>query len=161
MKFFFSSLASLEECGRYLETIKVYENKPSDLIREQTDTDYLSRVHISEISFHSQANNSSFSEFLVLDDFFFPSFYDFSFSYNVCYWLKSFAPIVVLKCVTEDDILPSHMKFCTLLSLTLILKSNIVVSENISYLTLNILSESTLSSMRDHLSVLLMFLVTL
>ncbi|ONK73660.1 uncharacterized protein A4U43_C04F33940 [Asparagus officinalis] len=35
---------SLEECGRYLETIKVYENKPSDLIREQTDTDYLSRL---------------------------------------------------------------------------------------------------------------------
>ncbi|XP_020583738.1 DNA excision repair protein ERCC-1 isoform X2 [Phalaenopsis equestris] len=35
---------SLEECGRYLETIKVYENKPADSIREQTDTDYLSRL---------------------------------------------------------------------------------------------------------------------
>lgn len=36
---------SLEECGRYLETIKVYENKPADTIREQTDTDYMSRVN--------------------------------------------------------------------------------------------------------------------
>jgi hypothetical protein len=36
---------SLEECGRYLETIKVYENKPADIIREQTDTDYMSRVN--------------------------------------------------------------------------------------------------------------------
>jgi hypothetical protein len=35
---------SLEECGRYLETIKVYENKPADIIREHTDNDYLSRV---------------------------------------------------------------------------------------------------------------------
>ncbi|XP_010919326.1 DNA excision repair protein ERCC-1 [Elaeis guineensis] len=35
---------SLEECGRYLETIKVYENKPADSIREQMDTDYLSRL---------------------------------------------------------------------------------------------------------------------
>ncbi|KAI0520543.1 hypothetical protein KFK09_008019 [Dendrobium nobile] len=35
---------SLEECGRYLETIKVYENKPADSIREQIDTDYLSRL---------------------------------------------------------------------------------------------------------------------
>jgi hypothetical protein len=35
---------SLEECGRYLETIKVFENKPADSIREHTDNDYLSRV---------------------------------------------------------------------------------------------------------------------
>lgn len=35
---------SLEECGRYLETIKVYENKPADFIQGQMDTDYLSRV---------------------------------------------------------------------------------------------------------------------
>ncbi|KAJ0015057.1 hypothetical protein Pint_19982 [Pistacia integerrima] len=35
---------SLEECGRYLETIKVYENKSADLIQGQTDTDYLSRL---------------------------------------------------------------------------------------------------------------------
>lgn len=35
---------SLEECGRYLETIKMYENKPADLIQGQMDTDYLSRV---------------------------------------------------------------------------------------------------------------------
>uniref|UniRef100_A0ACD5TJ24 Uncharacterized protein n=1 Tax=Avena sativa TaxID=4498 RepID=A0ACD5TJ24_AVESA len=34
---------SLEECGRYLETIKVFENKPADSIREHTDSDYLSR----------------------------------------------------------------------------------------------------------------------
>ncbi|KAG0474948.1 hypothetical protein HPP92_014634 [Vanilla planifolia] len=33
---------SLEECGRYLETIKAYENKPADSIREQADADYLS-----------------------------------------------------------------------------------------------------------------------
>ncbi|GAV63193.1 HHH domain-containing protein/Rad10 domain-containing protein [Cephalotus follicularis] len=36
---------SLEECGRYLETLKVYENKPSDLIQGQMDTDYLSRLN--------------------------------------------------------------------------------------------------------------------
>ena len=35
---------SLTECARYLETIKVYENKPADLIQGQMDTDYLSRV---------------------------------------------------------------------------------------------------------------------
>ncbi|KAG8648239.1 hypothetical protein MANES_09G164300v8 [Manihot esculenta] len=35
---------SLEECGRYLETIKMYENKPADLIQGQMDTDYLSRL---------------------------------------------------------------------------------------------------------------------
>ncbi|XP_065853954.1 DNA excision repair protein ERCC-1 [Euphorbia lathyris] len=36
---------SLEECGRYLETIKMYENKPADLIQGQMDTDYLSRLN--------------------------------------------------------------------------------------------------------------------
>ncbi|KAI4301828.1 hypothetical protein L6164_035068 [Bauhinia variegata] len=35
---------SLEECGRYLETIKIYENKPADIIQGQMDTDYLSRL---------------------------------------------------------------------------------------------------------------------
>ncbi|XP_050221662.1 DNA excision repair protein ERCC-1 isoform X2 [Mercurialis annua] len=35
---------SLEECGRYLETIKIYENKPADLIQGYMDTDYLSRL---------------------------------------------------------------------------------------------------------------------
>uniref|UniRef100_A0A7N0V5Z3 DNA excision repair protein ERCC-1 n=1 Tax=Kalanchoe fedtschenkoi TaxID=63787 RepID=A0A7N0V5Z3_KALFE len=35
---------SLEECGRYLETIKVYEKKPADLIQGQMDTDYISRI---------------------------------------------------------------------------------------------------------------------
>ncbi|XP_059437173.1 DNA excision repair protein ERCC-1 [Corylus avellana] len=38
---------SLEECGRYLETIKVYENKPADIIQGQMDTDYLSRLNHS------------------------------------------------------------------------------------------------------------------
>lgn len=38
---------SLEECGRYLETIKVYENKPADLIQGQMDSDYLSRLNHS------------------------------------------------------------------------------------------------------------------
>ncbi|XP_068634314.1 DNA excision repair protein ERCC-1 isoform X2 [Aristolochia californica] len=36
---------SLEECGRYLETIKVYENKSADIIRERMDTDYMSRLN--------------------------------------------------------------------------------------------------------------------
>ncbi|KAG7969110.1 hypothetical protein I3843_07G014400 [Carya illinoinensis] len=36
---------SLEECGRYLETIKMYENKPADIIQGQMDTDYLSRLN--------------------------------------------------------------------------------------------------------------------
>lgn len=35
---------SVEECGRYLETIKTYETKPADLIQERTDNDYLSRM---------------------------------------------------------------------------------------------------------------------
>lgn len=35
---------SLEECARYLETLKTYENKPADNIQERTDNDYLSRV---------------------------------------------------------------------------------------------------------------------
>jgi DNA excision repair protein ERCC-1 len=35
---------SLEECGRYLETIKVYENKSADIIQGQMNTDYLSRL---------------------------------------------------------------------------------------------------------------------
>ncbi|KAI5059021.1 hypothetical protein GOP47_0025340 [Adiantum capillus-veneris] len=35
---------SLEECARYLETIKIYENKPADAIQERTDNDYLSRL---------------------------------------------------------------------------------------------------------------------
>ncbi|XP_024534027.1 DNA excision repair protein ERCC-1 [Selaginella moellendorffii] len=35
---------SLEECARYLETIKMYENKPADNIQERTDQDYLSRL---------------------------------------------------------------------------------------------------------------------
>lgn len=37
---------SLEECARYLETIKVYENKPADLIQGHMDTDYLSKVQV-------------------------------------------------------------------------------------------------------------------
>jgi hypothetical protein len=32
-----------------LETIKVYENKPADIIQGQMDTDYLSRVCLSFI----------------------------------------------------------------------------------------------------------------
>ncbi|XP_011091480.1 DNA excision repair protein ERCC-1 isoform X1 [Sesamum indicum] len=36
---------SLEECGRYLETIKVYENKSADLIQGQMDMDYQSRLN--------------------------------------------------------------------------------------------------------------------
>ncbi|KAL8470435.1 hypothetical protein ACS0TY_033064 [Phlomoides rotata] len=36
---------SLEECGRYLETIKVYENKSADLIQGQMDMDYMSRLN--------------------------------------------------------------------------------------------------------------------
>ncbi|XP_021772996.1 DNA excision repair protein ERCC-1-like [Chenopodium quinoa] len=36
---------SLEECGRYLETIKVFENKPADIIQGHMDSDYLSRLN--------------------------------------------------------------------------------------------------------------------
>ncbi|GJM91247.1 hypothetical protein PR202_ga07605 [Eleusine coracana subsp. coracana] len=35
---------SMEECGWYLEAIKVYENKPADSIKEHMDNDYLSRL---------------------------------------------------------------------------------------------------------------------
>ncbi|KAJ6928821.1 disease resistance gene NBS-LRR family protein [Populus alba x Populus x berolinensis] len=41
----YSNANGLEECGRYLETIKMYENKPADLIQGQMDTDYSSRLH--------------------------------------------------------------------------------------------------------------------
>jgi hypothetical protein len=46
--FFFREplFCSMEECSRYLETIKVYENKPADSIREHMDNDYMSRVCI-------------------------------------------------------------------------------------------------------------------
>ncbi|XP_010695052.2 DNA excision repair protein ERCC-1 isoform X1 [Beta vulgaris subsp. vulgaris] len=36
---------SVEECGRYLETVKVYENKPADIIQGHMDSDYLSRLN--------------------------------------------------------------------------------------------------------------------
>ncbi|KAL8155388.1 DNA excision repair protein ERCC-1 [Apium graveolens] len=35
---------SLEECGRYLETMKVYQHKSADIIQGQMDTDYMSRL---------------------------------------------------------------------------------------------------------------------
>ena len=35
---------SAEEAGRYLETFKAYENKPSDLIMEKTESNFLSQV---------------------------------------------------------------------------------------------------------------------
>ena len=35
---------SVEEAGRYLETYKVYENKPPEALMEKTDTDYVSKV---------------------------------------------------------------------------------------------------------------------
>ncbi|CAN4088408.1 unnamed protein product [Withania somnifera] len=43
---------SLEECGRYLETVKIYENKPADFIQGQMDKDYLSRVKHLYDAFH-------------------------------------------------------------------------------------------------------------
>lgn len=55
---FFLFCYSLEECGRYLETIKVYENKPADIIQGQMDTDYLSRVLIFLWSLVHQKNCS-------------------------------------------------------------------------------------------------------
>ncbi|XP_059075922.1 DNA excision repair protein ERCC-1 isoform X4 [Cryptomeria japonica] len=41
---FYAMLMCVEECARYLETIKTYENKPADNILERTDNDYLSRL---------------------------------------------------------------------------------------------------------------------
>lgn len=35
---------STEEAGRYLETFKVYENKPPDAIMEKTDQDFMSKI---------------------------------------------------------------------------------------------------------------------
>lgn len=54
----FLVFSSLEECGRYLETIKVYENKPAHSIQERMDTDYLSRVSNFYIG-HSHCSLSS------------------------------------------------------------------------------------------------------
>ena len=36
--------SSAEEAGRYLETYKVYENKPPDALLGQSEGDYLSKV---------------------------------------------------------------------------------------------------------------------
>ncbi|XP_067878106.1 DNA excision repair protein ERCC-1 isoform X2 [Heterodontus francisci] len=35
---------SCEEAGRYLETYKVFENKPSDILKERVESDFLSKV---------------------------------------------------------------------------------------------------------------------
>lgn len=40
LSYFYSS----EEAGRYLETYKVYENKPPDALLGQSEGDYLSKV---------------------------------------------------------------------------------------------------------------------
>lgn len=37
-------VCSPEEAGRYLETYKVYENKPPDALLGQSEGDYLSKV---------------------------------------------------------------------------------------------------------------------
>lgn len=42
--FLFYCFASPEEAGRYLETYKSYEKKPVDLLKEQVEKDYLSKV---------------------------------------------------------------------------------------------------------------------
>ena len=38
------TLHSYEEAARYLETYKVFENKPPDLLMERMDSDHSSRV---------------------------------------------------------------------------------------------------------------------
>ncbi|XP_050213066.1 DNA excision repair protein ERCC-1-like [Mercurialis annua] len=43
---------SLEECGHYLETVKIYENKPADLFQGYIDTDHLSQVKRLYDAFH-------------------------------------------------------------------------------------------------------------
>ncbi|KAH6563610.1 hypothetical protein BASA50_008339 [Batrachochytrium salamandrivorans] len=35
---------SVQEAGRYIETLKSYENKPPDLIKERVETDYFSKL---------------------------------------------------------------------------------------------------------------------
>lgn len=42
---------SPEEAGRYLETYKSYEKKPADLLKEQVEKDYLSKVVIAKNRF--------------------------------------------------------------------------------------------------------------
>lgn len=41
---FFTFFLSPDEAGRYLETYKSYEKKPADLLKEQVEKDYLSKV---------------------------------------------------------------------------------------------------------------------
>jgi len=38
-----------EEAGRYLETYKVYENKPPDALLGQSEGDYLSKVMVCNV----------------------------------------------------------------------------------------------------------------
>jgi len=40
---------SPEEAGRYLETYKVYENKPPDALLGQSEGDYLSKVTLRHV----------------------------------------------------------------------------------------------------------------
>ena len=44
---------SPEEAGRYLETYKVYENKPPDALLGQTEGDYLSKVVLNFCSLYA------------------------------------------------------------------------------------------------------------
>lgn len=37
---------SAEEAGQYLETYKTYEEKPADMIKDRTESDFLSQVKI-------------------------------------------------------------------------------------------------------------------
>lgn len=42
-------VCSPEEAGKYLETYKVYENKPPDALLGQSEGDYLSKVMVYNI----------------------------------------------------------------------------------------------------------------
>lgn len=42
-------VCSPEEAGRYLETYKVYENKPPDALLGQSEGDYLSKVMVCNV----------------------------------------------------------------------------------------------------------------
>ena len=58
---------SVEEAGRYLETYKVYENKPAEALMERIDTDYVSKVGPDELGFaHSSIKTCELNNFCVL-----------------------------------------------------------------------------------------------
>ena len=58
---------SPDEAGRYLETYKSYEKKPADVLKEQVEKDYLSKVSRRNTHTHkvSRRNTDKYLEMII------------------------------------------------------------------------------------------------